>query len=378
MAQDTSILKNRIKKVRAKLQAVKADALIVTAAANVSYLSGFSGDDSWLILAGGKSILITDSRYTLQGKKECSVCRIYERKGSMRDAVAGIFEKLAAVKTVAVEDKIELAIFNLLRKKLPAPPALAFARKRGGGPVRIKPVKNIVESVRAVKDKSEIAAIKKAIEIAEKSLGKILPKIHVNMSEAEVAAMLEFELKKAGANPSFETAVAFGSNSAMAHHRPTARKLRKIDTILIDYGAKFNGYCCDITRCFAVGKVNNFYAKVYKTVLRAQTDAINVLKAGIEAKKVDAAAKKIIKSSKLPVFGHGTGHGIGLDVHEQPAVSLLSKACLQNGNVIAVEPAVYIDGKFGIRIEDDVLVTEKGCEILSTLLKSEEVPLLKV
>ncbi|MBU2457738.1 MAG: Xaa-Pro peptidase family protein, partial [Planctomycetes bacterium] len=340
-------------------------------------LSGFTGEDSWLILLGGKSILITDSRYTLQAKKECPICRIYQRKGSMIDA-ADILKKLAAVKIVAVEDKIQLAIFNLLRKKLPAPPALAFARKRGGGPVRIKPVKNLVESVRAIKDKSEIAAIKKAIEIAERALEKVLPKIRVNMSEAEIAAILEFELKKAGASPSFETVVAFGSNSAMAHHRPTARKLRKIDTILIDYGAKFNGYCCDITRCFAVGKVNNFYAKAYKTVLRAQTDAINVLKAGIEAKKVDEIAKKTIKSSKLLPYGHGLGHGTGLDVHEQPRVSVLSKASLQNGNVITVEPAVYIPGKFGIRIEDNVLITENGCEILSTLLKSEEVPLLKV
>ncbi|MFH1940964.1 MAG: M24 family metallopeptidase, partial [bacterium] len=118
--------------------------------------------------------------------------------------------------------------------------------------------------------------------------------------------------------------------------------------------------------------------KVYKTVLRAQTDAINVLKAGIEAKKVDEIAKKTIKSSKLLPYGHGLGHGTGLDVHEQPRVSVLSKASLQNGNVITVEPAVYIPGKFGIRIEDNVLITENGCEILSTLLKSEEVPLLKV
>jgi Xaa-Pro aminopeptidase len=264
---------------------------------------------------------------------------------------------------VAVEDKIELAVFKILRKKLP---------------VRIKPVKNLVESVRAVKDKSEIAAIRKAIEIAEKSLEKVLTKIRAGYSETQVAAMLEFELKKAGANPSFETVVAFGSNSAMAHHRPTARKLKKVDTILIDYGARFKGYCYDITRCFAVGKVTNFYAKVYKTVLRGQTDAINVLEAGIEAKKVDEIAKETIRSSKLPPYGHGLGHGIGIDVHEQPPVSVLSKASLQNGNVITIEPAVYLDGKFGVRIEDDVLVTESGCEVLSSLLKSDKVPLLKV
>ncbi len=359
----TDILKNRIEKVRKLLRTQKADTLIVTAGSNVSYLSGFGGDDSWLILTGKQIVLVTDSRYTLQAKKECPACKIYQRKGSMIDAVSGLLKEFRAVKTVAVEDKIELTVFKILRKKLA---------------VRVKPVKNLVESVRAVKDESEIAAIKKAIEISEKSLAKVLPKIHIGISETEVAAMLEFEMKKAGANLAFETSVAFGSNSAMPHHRPTMRKLKKIDTILIDYGAKFNGYCCDITRCFAVGKVNNFYAKVYKTVLDSQTNAINVLKSGIEAKKADASAKEIITASKLPPYGHGLGHDIGLDVHEQPRVSFLSKASLQNGNVITVEPAVYLAGKFGIRIEDDVLITESGCEILTSLLKSDEVPLLKV
>ena len=164
----------------------------------------------------------------------------------------------------------------------------------------------------------------------------------------------------------------------MAHHRPTDRKLKKIDTILFDFGAKIDGYCADMTRCFATGRVNNFYAKVYKMVLDAQTAAINILKSGIKAKAADAAAKEIIKAAKLPPYGHGLGHGVGIDVHEQPVVSVISKASLQKGNVITVEPAVYLPGKFGIRIEDDVLVTENGCEILTSLLKSDEVPLLKL
>jgi Xaa-Pro aminopeptidase len=281
----------------------------------------------------------------------------------MIDAVADIFKKLPKIKTIAVEDKIELAVFKFLRKKLP---------------IHIKSVKNLIESVRQVKDSSEISAIKKAIDISQKSLVKVLPKIRIGISETSLAAMLDFEMKKADATLAFETIVAFGSNSAMPHHRPTNKKLKKVDTILIDYGAKFNGYCCDITRCFAVGKINNLYAKVYKTVLNAQTNAINVLKSGMKAKNVDAVAKEIITASKLPPYGHGLGHDIGLEVHEQPRVSFLSKASLQSGNVITVEPAIYLDGKFGVRIEDDVLITESGCEILTSLLKSDEVPLLKL
>jgi len=363
MEQETSILKGRIKKVRTKLQSAKVDALIVTVGANVSYLSGFCGDDSWLIVTGKSVCLVTDSRYTLQAKGQCPACKIYQRKGSMIDAVADILKKLPAVKAAAVEDKIEVALFRILRKKLP---------------VRIKAVKGLVESVRAVKDESEIAAIRRAIEISEKALAKVLPKIRIGYSETKIAAILDFEMKQAGANPAFETVIAFGTNSAMAHHRPTARKLKKVDTILIDFGAKIDGYCADLTRCFAVGKVNNFYAKVYKTVLDSQTSAINMLKAEVKAKAADASAKEIIIASKLPPYGHGLGHGIGLDVHEQPGVSFLSKASLQKGNVITVEPAVYLPGKFGIRIEDDVLITENGCEILTTLLKSDEVPLLKI
>ncbi|MFA5291705.1 MAG: Xaa-Pro peptidase family protein [Phycisphaerae bacterium] len=357
------VLKNRLKNIRRLLSGNHFDALIVTVGANVSYLSGFYGDDSWLILTGKNVYLVTDSRYTLQAKGQCPACKIYQRKGSMIDAVADILKKLPAVKTAAVEDKIELAVFKILRKKLS---------------VRVKAVKGLVESVRAVKDESEIAAIRRAIEISEKALAKVLPKIRVGISETALAAILDFEMKQAGANPAFETVIAFGTNSAMAHHRPTARKLKKVDTILIDFGAKINGYCADLTRCFAVGKVNNFYAKVYKTVLDAQTVAINVLKSGIKAKDVDSTAKEIIAASKLPPYGHGLGHGLGLDVHEQPGISFLSKASLQKGNVITLEPAVYLDGKFGIRTEDDVLITENGCEILTTLLKSDEVPLLKI
>lgn len=373
------IFKNRIKKVTKLLRAKRLNALIVTAGANVSYLSGFSGDDSWLILTAKDACLVTDSRYTLQAKRECPACRIYERKGRMTEAVIDILtphlqifkiessegaglKKNPAVRVVAVEDKIELSIFNILRKKLR----------------RLKPVKNLVESVRQIKDKSEITAIKKAVEISEKALTKVLRKIHIGISETAFAAMLDFEMKKAGAQPAFETIVAFGPNSAMPHHRPTAGKLKKVDTVLIDFGAKVNGYCSDLTRCFAVGRVNDFYKKVYQTVFQAQSSALKTVKAAVKAKKLDAAVKEIIKSSSLPPFGHGLGHGVGLEVHERPVVSVLSKDILQKGSTITIEPAVYLPNKFGIRIEDDILVTKTGCKILSSRLKTDKVPLLKI
>jgi len=361
MRNDT--FKSRIKKVTRLLRKKRLDALILTGGANISYLSGFFGDDSWLILAGSAAILVTDSRYTLQAKRECRACRIYERKGSMTEAVADVLKKLSAGRAIAVEDKIELAVFNVLRKKIGR---------------RLKTAGGLVESVRQIKDKFEIAAIKKAIKISEKALAKVLRKIHIGISETEVAAILDFEIKKYGGQPAFETIAAFGSNSAMAHHRPTAKKLKKVDTILIDFGAKVNGYCCDMTRCFAVGRVSDLYAKAYKVVFEAQTAVIKAVKAGIKAKRVDNIARNIIIESKFPPYGHGLGHGVGLEVHEQPVVSVKSKAALRQGNVITIEPAVYIAGKFGIRIEDDVLITKNGCKVLSSRLKTAKVPLLKV
>jgi Xaa-Pro aminopeptidase len=357
------IFRKRVEKVREILREKNFDALILTGGADVSYLSGFRGEDSWLVLAGKSVWLVTDSRYTLAAKKECSSCKIYERKGAMTEAVADVLKKINNVKAVAVEDNIKLSIFNALKKKIPG---------------RLTALKSPAAFVRQIKDETEIRAIRKAAAVAQKALGRVLSKIYAGVSETEVAAMLDFELKKTGAQPAFEAIIAFGSNSAMPHHRPTTRKLKKIDTILIDFGAKLNGYCCDITRCFAVGRVNDFYRKVYKAVFCAQSRAMQTVKSGASAKEVDAAAKEIIRSSKLPVFGHGTGHGLGLEVHERPVVSVLSKDVLQQGNVVTIEPAVYLGGKFGIRIEDNILVTDKGCKVLTTRLKNDEVPLLKI
>jgi Xaa-Pro aminopeptidase len=363
MSNDTSILKNRITKIREKLAAEKFDAFLVTNVTNVTYLSGFKGEDSWFLVTADSNTLITDSRYTLQAQKQCAFSKIYERKGKMIDAVSEILKKNRSIKTVAVEDTIQLATYNALKHELP---------------VKIKEAKNLVEAVRQIKDSSEIEKIKKSAAIAEEALKKVLPKIKVGMTESQVAQMIDSEMKKQGAEPSFDTNVSFGPNSAMAHHQPDMTKLKKVDTILIDYGAKLDGYCSDITRCFAVGKVNKFYATVYKAVLDAQTAAINILKAGIEAVTADSAAKDVINSAKLKPYGHGLGHGMGLEIHEAPAVSFMSRASLQAGNVISVEPGVYLDNKFGIRIEDDVLITDTGCEILTTLLKTDEVPLLKI
>jgi Xaa-Pro aminopeptidase len=176
---------------------------------------------------------------------------------------------------------------------------------------------------------------------------------------------VDFEIRKAGGNNSYETIVAFGPNASRPHHQPTSRKLRKNDTVLIDFGVRLNGYCCDLTRCFPVGKPSRLYEKVYAAVKLAQAAAIRMVKAGVEISQVDTAAKEIIKKANLPVYGHGTGHGLGLEVHETPLVSSRAKGKLHAGDVITIEPGVYIPGRLGVRIEDDILVANDGCVVLT-------------
>ncbi|MBN1787345.1 MAG: aminopeptidase P family protein [Sedimentisphaerales bacterium] len=357
------ILKQRIKQVKASLADARCQALLITSKADVTYLSGFTGDDSWLIAAGRSTYLVTDSRYIIQAQRDCPLCRIYERKGRMADAVEDVLKKVAGVKTLAVEDTIRLSVFNALKKKLS---------------VRLKTIKSPAGVCRGVKDEFEVAAIRRAGRIAQTALSQILPKVRVGMSEAEVGAMLEFEIKKYGATIAFDSIIAFGANAAMPHYLPGSRKLKKVDTVLIDFGARFGGYNSDITRCFAVGKVNKLYEKVYKTVFASQKAAIKAVGPGQSPDVIDAAAREVITTAKLPPFGHGTGHGIGLEVHERPIISSLSTTPLERGNIITIEPAIYLPGKFGVRIEDDVLVTETGKRILTSPLKNDEVPVLKI
>ncbi len=347
---DDRIIKKRIKAIRNQLNKSRINCLVVTKPANVTYTTGFLGDDSWAVVTKGQVYLLTDSRYTEQAGKECHGCKIIRRTDSLPRTVAKLVKKLKSVRTVTVEKSTSLDTFDALKRQVKG---------------RLKTVANIIESARSIKDNTEIAAIKKAAQIAAKALKKTLGYIKVGVTENELAGMLNFQIRKLGAKNSFDTIVAFGSNASRAHHQPGKRKLRKKDTILIDFGVKYKGYCCDITRCFAVGRPTALYKKVYDTVQKAQTAAIKMIKPGVEIAKVDAAARAVIRKSGLPVYGHGTGHGLGLEVHEEPVISTDSKGKLQKGMVFTIEPAVYIPGKLGVRIEDDILVTETGCKILT-------------
>lgn len=344
-----NIFKTRIRKLRQKLAGL-CDVFIITSSCNVTYLTGFLGQDSWAVITPRLAYLITDSRYSEQADKEALGCKIIERKTGLADETARIIRRYKSVKTVGLEDSITINTAEDIRDKLNK---------------KVKYLPQKVEELRHSKDDSEVKAVKKAAKIAENALKNVQKNFQKGISELELAGLLDLEIRRLGAVNSFPTIVAFGSNASRPHHQPGTRKLKKNDSILIDFGAVYKGYCSDITRCFPVGKAAPLFQKVYDVVLEANMAAISKLKPGVNPKSVEEAAKKVILDAGLPPYGHGTGHGLGLQVHEGPTVSSRAKQKLEPGNIITIEPGVYLPGKVGVRIEDDCLVTEDGCEVLT-------------
>jgi len=344
------IVRNRICLVRKELRRRGVDCLVVTKGANVRYLTGFSGDDSWVVVGRRSVYLLTDSRYTEQAQCECLWCRIIERHEPLAKAVGIVLGRMKTVATVGVESWTSVAEFGELKKAIRA---------------RVKSVCNVIEPLRVIKDAEEIGAIRGALRIARDAFGRIDGYLETGVSESSLAGALDFEIRKLGGSNSFDTIVAFGAHGSRAHHQPSRRKLKKNDTVLIDFGVRYKGYCCDLTRCFSVGKSRRFYEKVYKVVQKSQSAAIKAVRAGATVADVELAAKEVIGNSGLEVYGHGTGHGLGLEIHEGPAVSSRAGGRLEAGMVLTIEPGVYIPGRLGVRIEDDILVRQAGCVVLS-------------
>ena len=340
----------RVRTLRTALKKHGADALIVTKIANVTYLTGFLGEDSWALVTPRRMYLLTDSRYTEQAKKECVWCTIIERKEGLAKTVALILSRLPRVKSLFAEEIVSLATFSALRKNIK---------------LRLHTISDAVEKLREIKDEKEIKTIKIAADIAHRAFTATMKYIKIGISENELAGILNLNIRRLGGRESFETIVAFGANASRPHHLSGDRKLKKNDTVLIDFGARYKGYCCDLTRSFAVGKSSPLFKKVHSAVLEAQVAAIAKVKDGVSIADVDGAAREVLKKYKLPVYGHGTGHGLGLEVHERPIVSAKVKGTLHVGQVITIEPGVYMPGVLGVRIEDDVLVTKNGAKLLS-------------
>ncbi len=345
------MIDKRIRAIRRDMGKKGINFLIVTKPANVTYTTGFLGADSWVVITKGRVYFVTDSRYTEQAQKECVDCKIVERTDTLAGAVAKIAGKRKSAGIVATENSTSLAVYEQLKKALKVQP---------------KAVSGIIENIRSDKDDGEHAAIKTAAAISIKALAHTMPYIKPGVTESELAGMLDFQFRKLGAKNGFETIVAFGPNASRPHHQPGKRILKKRDTVLIDFGAEYKGYHSDLTRCFCIGKPTDFYRKVFDVVEQAQAAAISLIKDGADMIEVDAAARKVIAENNLPVYGHGSGHGIGLEIHENPFLKPDGKGTLKAGQILTIEPGIYIPGKLGVRLEDDVLVTKTGHQIITS------------
>jgi Xaa-Pro aminopeptidase len=332
----------------------KTDCLLTTSPHNWYYLTGFTGDSGALIVSRQGTSLVTDSRFTVQGHQETSGVHILQQKDSLIASV-GQFLKDSRRKRVAF-DPSQLTVSQL-----------QSLRKAAGGRVRWIPAAGMVETQRMRKDAQEVAQMRKAAILAGEVVQFAITLLKPGIQETEVAAEIEYQMRRRGASgPAFETIVAFGERGALPHARPTGKGLRKNELVVLDLGVILGHYCSDITRTVFFGRAPKRIRTWYKAVLEAQTAAIATVRTGAACGDVDAAARQVLADYRLDrLFVHSTGHGLGLEVHEEPRVARGQKRRLEPGNVITIEPGVYAEGIGGIRIEDDVAVHADRTEVLT-------------
>jgi len=344
-------------RLAAGLAGEKLDALIVSALPNIRYLTGFTGSNALLLVHPDTAILFTDPRYAIQAAEETD-CRLRIARGPLPNLLLSILKR-KPVKTVGFEkSRIPYDLWESLDKDLPSR-------------TRLKPAVGLVEQLRAVKSPIEIASIRRSVEILCQAFAAALPTIRHGIREFELAAELDHQMRLLGADqPAFETIVASGPRSALPHARPTSKTLDYNELLLMDMGAHHAGFASDMTRMAFLGRPSPQASLLVGAVRQAQAAAVASVRPGVKASAVDRTARDVLKTAGLDrLFTHSTGHGLGLEVHESPRIGKREKTPLQAGMVVTIEPGVYMKGFGGVRIEDTVLVTETGCEVLTTTPK---------
>jgi Xaa-Pro aminopeptidase len=328
------------------------DALLITHLPNIRYLSGFTGSAGVLVVNGKRSVLFTDGRYRQQAKEEARHSRVVIGSGSALASAAKWISD-ARLTALGIEaEHMSVSVRSSLRRLL-------------SRTVRLRETQGAVEALRMVKDEEELQHIREAARLGSSLLDTALGVIRPGVSEVEVAAEMEYDARQKGAEAmSFDTIVASGERSALPHGRASAAEITR-GFVVLDFGVILAGYCSDKTRTVYVGKPNARERQMYEAVRDAQLAAIDCVRAGITAGEVDSAARSVLKRAKLDkFFTHSTGHGVGLEIHEPPRIGSNQEESLQAGMVITIEPGVYIAEKGGVRIEDMVVVTDRGCEVL--------------
>ena len=349
--------------LRRLLEEKSAGALLVTSERNVTYLTGFTGDSSYLLVTRQRELLLTDRRYTQQLAEECPGLELAVREpgSTLSDFTVQTLGQLGLPSFGIEADSLTVAAFDNLREKLTG--------------CQLASTSGIVESLREVKDAGEIAEIRAAIEIAERAFAVTRASLRLGRTEKEVADDLEHQIRLfGGVCGAFPAIVGVGPRAALPHGRPVpTSRIGDFDFVLFDWGARGRLYHSDLTRVLVTGKLSPQLQKVYGVVLTAQRAAIAAIRPGAIMKVVDATARKVIEDAGYgQAFGHSLGHGLGLAVHELPRLAPDQDRPLAAGMVVTVEPGVYLPEWGGVRIEDDVLVTEGGCEVLTSVAKELE------
>lgn len=346
----------KLANLRARLKEENLDALLITNSYNRCYMTNFTGTAGVVLVSADDAVFITDFRYTEQAEKEIHDFRIVQHTKTIIEEVAAQIKVMQAEIVGFEKDDLSFGLYELYNKEVQA---------------RLKPVSGIVEKLRMVKTDDELTVLKKAANIADHAFSHIITFIRPGIKELDVANELEFFMRKQGAtSSSFDIIVASGLRSALPHGVATNKIIETGDFVTLDYGALYNGYISDITRTVAVGEPADKLKEIYNITLTAQALAIKEIKPGMTGIEADAIARNYIVSKGYgEAFGHSTGHGIGLEVHEAPGLSFRSKTILEPNMTVTVEPGIYLPEIGGVRIEDDIVITATGNERLTHATK---------
>lgn len=335
----------------------KVDALLVSSPPNLRYLTNYAGSNGLLVLTTSEGYFFTDPRYGAEASKSIS-CKVQVAKGPLIEAAAALIKRKRLKKVGFETAWLKHEEFAKLKEAMPLG-------------VSLVPIGRIIEQQRMIKSASEIALIRKSVLVNSEAHARTLRRVRSGVREQDIAAELEFQMRMLGAEKaSFDTIVAAGERTALPHARPSVRRLEENELLLIDMGASVEGYASDMTRMAYAGTPPRQIRDLYRAVLEAQLAAIDAVRPGVLAYKVDVAARNVLKRHKLDrVFIHSTGHGLGLEIHEPPRLGKKDQTRLEPGMAITIEPGAYVEGVGGVRIEDTVLVTEDGCEVLTPTSK---------
>ena len=357
--------KSRIENLRASMNEKKVDAVFISSYENRRYYSGFTGSNGWLLITPDKSYIFTDGRYFEQVKKEAPLYELVKADQSFQKAMLVALEQLLADNPINGKLGFESHFMSVSLYG-----ELLNALKMDN--TDFYPFDEEIRGPRDVKDSDEIELLKNAVKVAEKGFLQIKDKFIPGMTERELASKLDYNMKLAGAEKeSFDTIVGSGENGALPHAKISDRKLQEGDTVVVDWGAVVKGYHSDMSRTLFIGKPQGKMKEVYEIVLKAQLKVLENIKPGMTTGEADAIARDHIKAAGYgKEFGHGLGHGVGLAIHEMPSLKEGMDMVLKPGMAVTVEPGIYLPGVGGVRIEDLVIITEDGCDVLTSLSKS--------